>query len=92
MGIEQRLFSIRYRVDDHPHLSIKGQDVCAACPEKACEWFCPADVYTWHPELCVMSIAYENCVECGTCRIACDSRNIEWQYPTGGYGIAYKFG
>jgi ferredoxin like protein len=92
MSIADRLYSIRYRSDDKSHLEILDQTVCEACQSKSCQWFCPADVYSWHEEEHVMAIAYENCLECGTCRIACDYHNIQWRYPTGGYGIAYKFG
>ncbi|MCL6517027.1 ferredoxin family protein [Alicyclobacillus sp.] len=92
MSVEDRLYTVRYRVDDKSHLQVRNPDVCAACPTKACEWFCPADVYTWEPTDQRLLIAYENCLECGTCRIACVEHNIEWVYPTGGYGIAYKFG
>jgi ferredoxin like protein len=92
MSVEERLFSIRYRADDQSHLLIKNQAVCELCSNKACEWFCPADVYSWNAEERMLAVAHENCLECGTCRIACDFGNIAWQYPTGGYGISYKFG
>ena len=35
----------------------------------------------------------DGCLECGTCRIICDEhRNVDWEYPRGGYGILFKFG
>jgi ferredoxin like protein len=92
MSIENRLYAVRYRVDDKSHLTIRDQAVCQTCPTRACEWFCPADVYAWDEGEGRILVAYENCLECGTCRIACAEHNIEWTYPTGGYGIAYKFG
>ena len=91
-SIEERLYSIRYKVDDQSHLTIRNMDVCLACETKACTHFCPADVYHWDAQAEQTTIAYENCVECGTCRIACPDHNIEWVYPKGGYGIAYRFG
>jgi ferredoxin like protein len=39
-----------------------------------------------------ISINYEGCLECGSCRIGCPHLNIEWRFPTGGYGIRHKFG
>mgnify|MGYP002477243586 FL=1 len=91
-GIADKLFMIRYKCDDQSHLIIRDQAVCLACEHKDCNYFCPADVYEWHEKEKMTSVAYENCIECGTCRIACPSENIYWVYPKGGYGITYKFG
>jgi ferredoxin like protein len=89
--IEEKLFTIRYKVDEKSHLIIKDQEVCMRCETKECNYFCPADVYHWEPEQ-FTSVAFENCIECGTCRIGCPEYNIEWVYPKGGHGITYKFG
>ena len=91
-SIEERLFAIRYKADDKSHLIIRDQEVCQKCEAKECNFFCPADVYLWHPEEGMTSVAFENCIECGTCRLGCPTQNIEWVYPKGGYGITYKFG
>jgi ferredoxin like protein len=91
-NIEERLFLIRYKADEKSHLVIKNQTVCEQCETKECNFFCPADVYKWHGEDRMTSVAFENCIECGTCRLACPDYNIEWVYPKGGYGITYKFG
>lgn len=88
--IEEKLFTIRYKVDEQSHLIIKDQQVCMDCTTKECTHFCPADVYEWQGDH--TSVAFENCIECGTCRIGCPADNIEWVYPKGGYGITYKFG
>lgn len=90
--IEERLFMIRYKADDKSHLVIKNQETCANCDAKECNFFCPADVYQWQAGESLTSVAFENCIECGTCRLACPDHNIEWVYPKGGYGITYKFG
>jgi ferredoxin like protein len=91
-SIEERLFAIRYKADDKSHLIIRDQEVCQKCTTKECNFFCPADVYLWHSDEGMTSVAYENCIECGTCRIGCPTQNIEWVYPKGGHGITYKFG
>jgi len=39
-----------------------------------------------------ISVSYEGCLECGSCRIGCPHLNIEWRFPTGGYGISHRFG
>lgn len=90
--ITTKLFTIRYKVDEKSHLTIKENLACIECETKSCNFFCPADVYDWDPMKKKTEVAFENCVECGTCRIACPADNIEWVYPTGGYGITYKMG
>ena len=92
MKIEDRLFKVRYKRDTMPHLAIKDAEVCANCPHKPCLNFCPAQVYEWDEEKKLINVAWEGCLECGTCRIGCPFANIEWKYPRGGFGIAYKFG
>jgi ferredoxin like protein len=91
-AIEEKLYLIRYKADDKSHLIIRNQDVCLNCPTKECNFFCPADVYEWDAEGNVTTVAYENCIECGTCRLGCPAYNIEWVYPKGGHGITYRFG
>jgi ferredoxin like protein len=90
--ITDKLYTIRFKCDTVSHLTIKDQEVCQACLEKSCNYFCPADVYEWDPKQKITMVAFENCIECGTCRIACPANNIKWLYPTGGYGISYKMG
>jgi ferredoxin like protein len=90
--VADKLYTIRFKVDEKSHLVIKDQDVCASCETKECNHFCPADVYDWHDMEKMTSVAFENCIECGTCRLACPTYNIEWVYPKGGHGITYKFG
>ncbi|RIV24116.1 4Fe-4S dicluster domain-containing protein [Alicyclobacillaceae bacterium I2511] len=92
VSIEERLYTIRYKADEQSHLAVQNPQVCTDCKLKECLSFCPADVYDWDVETQTLTIAYENCVECGTCRVACAEDNIEWKYPTGGYGISYKLG
>ncbi|MBU1208420.1 MAG: hypothetical protein KKH04_16085 [Proteobacteria bacterium] len=31
----------------------------------------------------LISVAYEGCLECGSCRIGCPHLNIEWRFPRG---------
>lgn len=87
--VEKKLFLIRYRAAEGSHVSLADPALCEKC-DKPCLWFCPAAVYQW--EGGHMHIAWENCLECGTCRIACPSGNVEWRQPAGGCGIAYKRG
>ena len=91
MEIEDKLFLDRFQVDAESHLKILNQDVCAEdCSEQPCLYFCPARVYTVAEG--TIHVAYEGCLECGSCRIACPHLNIEWRFPRGGYGVRHKFG
>jgi ferredoxin like protein len=39
-----------------------------------------------------VQIAFQSCVECGTCRVMCPPANVSWKLPRGGFGVSYKFG
>lgn len=88
-AVEKKLFTIRYRADRGSHIALVDPARCRECA-RPCLLFCPAAVYQWEDDH--LRIAYENCLECGTCRIACPHGNIQWRYPTGGCGIAYRRG
>jgi ferredoxin like protein len=89
--VEEKLFQNRYVVDaGRPHIRIKDAAVCDGCLEKACTICCPAACYTREGGKVVLIT--DGCLECGTCRIVCSPRNLDWEYPRGGYGIQFKFG
>lgn len=90
--IEEKLYADRFKTDSSSHLIIKDQEICRRCPEKWCNYFCPASVYEFDEENQVNLVAYEGCLECGTCRIGCPYLNIEWLYPRGGFGIQHRYG
>lgn len=92
MKVEDKLFLVRFKPDTQSHLSVKDADVCLKCENKDCVKFCPAEVYEWDKEHKTLLIAYEGCLECGTCRIGCPYLNIKWEYPRGGFGVQFKFG
>lgn len=92
--VEEKLFQNRYRVDaGRPHIRILDPALCQAeCQTKECTACCPAGCYTLEGNGEVVLIT-DGCLECGTCRIICTTyRNIDWDYPRGGYGILFKFG
>jgi ferredoxin-like protein FixX len=62
---------------------------CKKCD--ICTYICPASCYKAEGNRAVTLIT-DGCLECGTCRIICTQRNIDWEYPRGGYGIQFKFG
>ena len=86
-SIENKLTKIKYNCANKTHLVV-NQEVCKKCKEKTCLYICPADVYDLNNDEIV--VKYENCLECGACKIVCPKQNINWQYPTSGAGVVYK--
>ena len=91
MNINEKLSLLKYNKGNESHLSV-DDDVCMRCSEKYCTYICPADVYEWNDKKCTMTIRYENCLECGACKIACEKNNINWCYPNAGFGVKFKNG
>ena len=53
---------------------------------------CPAALYKEHADGS-RSFDYAGCLECGTCRIACEDTILKkWENPQPGMGIMYRFG
>lgn len=91
--LEDKLFLIRFTPDEKSHLVVTDPKVCRQrCAGKNCTAFCPAGVYKWMPKEQLLIVSYEDCVECGACRISCPFGNVDWRYPRGGYGVSYKYG
>ncbi len=90
LKVEDLLFLDRFKVDEESHLRIKDSDICRKCEHQECLYLCPANVYRLEGDR--IAVAYEGCLECGSCRIGCPHLNIEWRFPKGGYGISHKFG
>jgi ferredoxin like protein len=92
MSLDERLGLDKYELDKLGHIGV-DQSLCRTCASKPCLTVCPAKVYS--QPLDEIVVAYENCLECGTCQIACNTggrRGITWRYPRGGFGIAYRHG
>ncbi|SNR32654.1 ferredoxin family protein [Halorubrum vacuolatum] len=91
-SLADRLYTVRYDDAGDSHLGVKLPGICAEkCHSYDCTSVCPADVWR-EGEDGVPHIAYENCLECGSCRWACPHGNVEWNYPTRGAGVSYKKG
>ena len=89
MNINDKLASLKYNKANESHLSVDN-DLCMRCKDKCCTYICPAKVYEWNEDKCIMTIRYENCLECGACRICCPHNAIDWKYPRANKGITYK--
>ena len=91
-NVEQKLFQNRYLVDSgRPHITVKPHKT----PSKqllALVTACPAGCYSKNDRGQV-EISVDGCFECGTCRVVCATTGeVVWNYPRGGFGVAYKFG
>ncbi len=91
LKVEDLLFLDRFKVDVESHLKIKNSDICKnECKGQECLYLCPANVYRLEGDR--IAVAYEGCLECGSCRVGCPHLNIDWRFPKGGYGVSHKFG
>ncbi len=90
VSLEDRLYSVKYEDPGDSHLDVQVPGICAErCRTNDCMKACPADVWR-ESEDGTPLIAYENCLECGTCRIVCGQNNVIWTYPENGSGVTYK--
>ena len=89
--IEDKLSKVKYKTAKETHLKVCQKD-CQNCKKRSCEIVCPADVYKYDEEKKEMTVSFENCLECGACRIACDKKTLIWDYPMQGYGVIFKKG
>lgn len=89
--IDDKLFTVKYKAGETSHLS-PNQEECVKCNEKCCTYVCPANVYSWDEEQSKILVGFENCLECGACRIACTSQTLSWNYPAAGCGVTFKHG
>ena len=87
--IDDKLYTVKTKGWCESHLK-PDCEKCRRCEEKFCTFICPANVYSWDDEKQKLNVAYENCLECGACRIACEKRAIDWEYPQSGYGITFR--
>ena len=89
LSLEDKLFTVRRRQYNESHINV-NVELCRDCSSRICTRVCPAEVYVWNGEKHGVDVQYENCLECGTCRIACEMDAIEWTNPPGGMGIVYE--
>lgn len=89
--IDEKLSLLKFKPDSISHIEI-DEDKCRDCENHECTFVCPARVYQCENENSdKIKIEYENCLECGACKVACKKQAIKWVYPRAGCGIVYKF-
>ncbi|MBF0384295.1 MAG: 4Fe-4S dicluster domain-containing protein [Candidatus Omnitrophica bacterium] len=89
LSIEDKLFLVKNKKDKISHITI-NKKICKKCQHKACLIVCPAKSYEENHG--TIEVAYENCLECGSCRVICTDGAIKWENPRGGFGVRFKNG
>jgi len=91
MNIDEKLAKLKYITDKESHLKPDFSQ-CQSCQSKACVKACPAKVYEWingcENKDGELIVKYENCLECGACRIVCEKQTLGWEYPK--RGVRFK--
>ncbi len=91
LSVAEKLAVNKYELDEgHPHIKVHEQVCREKCPDLACLFVCPANVYSEQNGHIVADWA--GCLECTTCTVACPSEGLEWVYPRGGFGVVYRNG
>ena len=94
--VETKLGHLEWKKSPQAHITIRnaGEDspCVTRCKDKPCTTVCPAKVYEWEPARKKIVVNYENCIECGACRMLCPFDNIACEWPNGGFGVKYKYG
>ncbi|HEX4047816.1 MAG TPA: 4Fe-4S dicluster domain-containing protein [Elusimicrobiota bacterium] len=96
MPVETKLGTLEWKKQPEANIHLKNSGAdspCVTkCDNKPCTTVCPAKVYEWEAAHKKVIVNYENCIECGACRMLCPWDNITCEWPGGGQGIKYKYG
>jgi len=92
LPVEERLYADEHRPDRVSHLALAAPARCGECVRRECTTVCPAQTYVWDADSGQLAVRFENCLECGACRLVCPHKNIAWRQPMGGMGICYRYG
>ncbi|MFA6030722.1 MAG: 4Fe-4S dicluster domain-containing protein [Elusimicrobiota bacterium] len=94
--VEAKLGLLEYRKGPEPHIHLKDAGASAPCvsrcEKRPCVSVCPAKVYEYDEAGAKVLVAWENCIECGACRMLCPFDNILCDWPAGGFGVRYRYG
>lgn len=88
-NLDEKLFTVKYCADICSHLK-PVPECCRLCVSKACTIVCPAGVYEWDEEEQKLIVKFENCLECGACRVVCESKSLNGSTLKAQKGVTYK--
>lgn len=86
MNLEDKIFLVKTKKDSLSHIRL-NKKICRSCSHKICLLVCPAKTYEERNG--AVEASYENCLECGSCRVACTEGAITWENPRGGFGVTF---
>lgn len=93
--VETLISANKYCVDEsNKHIELSAEDLSTLSDEEFGKLVrvCPAALYKERPDGS-RSFDYAGCLECGTCRIACEDTILrKWENPQPGMGVIYRFG
>ncbi|MDR1798429.1 MAG: 4Fe-4S dicluster domain-containing protein [Bifidobacteriaceae bacterium] len=90
-SITQRLNKVQFGTDSASHITVNQGAAKAAGAGPLLVRICPAGVYSLQPDGSV-GVLHAACLECGTCLAVAPPGVLEWHYPAGGMGVAFRQG
>lgn len=90
MEITEKLLRVNFSPDENPHIKVNTTICDSSCSTKVCLNICPAERFTLESEK--LRFVVDGCLECGACRISCDTGAVSWSYPLGGAGVRFRLG
>jgi ferredoxin like protein len=90
LTLDDRLYLAQRKLDKVSHIKV-NQEKFKADPNPAILYVCPAKVYVKNEETGECIVNFENCLECGSCQVACRDY-VEWKNPNSGYGLTLIYG
>lgn len=95
VNVDALLIANKYNVDEESaHIELASKDLASLPAEEFGKLVrvCPAGLYREN-EQGERSFDYAGCLECGTCRIACEDTIIsKWNNPEPMMGVQYRYG
>lgn len=85
-SLYEKLYKKTFCPDIESHIKV-NPDICRICIRKECTKFCPSQVFIWAKYDDKLIISYENCLECGACKMGCPYEAIKYTSPNAGYGV-----
>ena len=91
ISFEERMSTVEFRVSHAAHIVLNA-DSCRGCSTQDCVTACPAGLFVRTSDGGIV-FNYEQCFECGTCYLICDTEGaLSWSYPDGGHGVVFARG
>jgi ferredoxin like protein len=89
MNTTEKLLRVNFNPDETPHIKV-DTSICNTCSTQICLNICPAERFTL--ESGKMRFVVDGCLECGACRISCETDAVTWNFPHGGCGVRFRLG